>query len=153
MDNELLIARARHGDADAGSEILRRIVNAIDNGRFDYRLFTFLAERLWEHIEKALPLDVALCVATKGTRGRPRIYDDIELAAVDILLRKHAGFSGKAADRWITDKSGNDARAVQKRRREFAPMEAWARDDLLAYCGTTLRKPLIAEIRNRGRNK
>src|SRR5690349_11064039 len=87
-----LIRRAKKGDAEAGREILLEIALAIDAGRFQSPLFPFLADCLFLFANDHVPLERALCVeAEKNLGGAPRKYQEIELAAVDILLRDHAG--------------------------------------------------------------
>src|SRR6476620_7270724 len=88
-----LIKRALQGDAEAGREILHKIALAIDSGRFDSPLFPFLAERLFEFVRDGVPLERALRVKSKSTGGAPLKYQPNELAAVDLILRDHAGFS------------------------------------------------------------
>src|SRR6476660_3024093 len=113
-----LIKRARQGDAEAGREILHKIALAIDSGRFDSPLFPFLAERLVEFLQ-GVPLEPALCVDNKSIGGAPLKYQPNELAAVDLILRDHAGFSPDLATSWIEDQIGADRRAVQRLRKSY----------------------------------
>ena len=66
-----LIKRAQQGDAEAGREILKEIVLAIDANRFDPLLFPFLAECLGLFLQDGIQLDRALCVEAVDQGGRP----------------------------------------------------------------------------------
>lgn len=112
-----LIKRAQQGDAEAGREILKEIVLAIGANRFDPLLFPFLGECLGLFLQDGIPLDRALCVEAVDQGGRPRKHDQLELAAVDILLRDHGGFSPEQAIIWIEEHVGVDRRTVQKARK------------------------------------
>ena len=102
----------------AGREVLTSIVLAIDAGRFGYRPFPFLAECLWLYVSNGVPLARALCVeGDKSVGGAPLQYDPLELAAVDLLLRDHAGFSPAEAVAWIRENIGADRKAVATRRK------------------------------------
>ena len=54
-----------------------------------------------------------------NTGGRPRKYDDTEIAAVDLLLRDHCGLKAEEAIDWIAEEVGADRRYVQLRRKEY----------------------------------
>jgi hypothetical protein len=149
-----LIARAQRGDAEAGCEILREIALAIDAGGFDPILFPFHAECLWLFMQGA-PLDKALCVKGEDQGGRPRKYDELELAAVDILLRDHAKLSVEDANAWIGERIGTDRTTVQRVRKNhdarYNPeaqqkhqqlMEAADRELLLHRSGSL--RPIVA---------
>jgi hypothetical protein len=149
FENEL-IARAVKGDSEAGREILRKIALTITSGNFDSPLFVFLADRLWGYLDGGYPLDQALCVKKVHRGGRPAQYDPIELAAVDILLRKHCdGFVEKAASVWIKEHIKCDPRPMEKRRQEYAPMEKLDYEILLYRTGSlrSLVAPLVRAMR------
>lgn len=150
--HEELIRRASRGDAEAGKEILRTVALLIDAGQWTSPLFAFLADGLWEYTQHGIPLDRALCVEPESASGgRPQKYNPDELAAIDIILRDHAGYGPEEAVRWIAERIGADRRTVQRIRREYdrrynksaeGPLtESLSLDDLLQLSGN-LRKNL-----------
>ena len=153
-----LIKHAQRGDEEAGREILYTIALAIDAGRFDSPLFPFLADCLILFARDGVPLERALCVERdRNPGGKPSKYDSTELAAVDILLRDHAGFSPEQAVTWIKENIGADRRTVQKRRPDYdgrynpgsGPlMESLDRETLLHRSGS-LRKTVAQALSQR----
>ena len=134
-----LIERAQGDDAEAaeaGREILYSIALAIDAGRFDSLLFPFLADCLMQFAQDGKPLEQALWVVPNLNKGgTKRKYVGIELAAVDILLRKHVGLGKDAAIYWIEQKEniGASASTVRRARAKYDLMESFSRDDLLHF--------------------
>ncbi|MFZ5620690.1 MAG: helix-turn-helix domain-containing protein [Pseudomonadota bacterium] len=146
--HEELIRRASRGDAEAGREILRTVTLLIDAGQWTSPLFAFLADCLWEYTQHGIPLDRALCVEPEpASGGRPQKYNPDELAAIDIILRDHAGYTPEKAVRWIAEKIGADKRTVHRIRRRYdksaeGPLtESLSLDDLLQMSGS-MRKNL-----------
>ena len=131
-----LIERARAGDEDAGREILYTLALAIDAGRFDSPLFPFLAECLLLFARDGVPLERALCVEKEPSRGGRPLEHDSELAAVDILLRKHGGFTPEQALDWIEQSIGASRSTVRRLRVTYTPMQALERNLLLRLTGS-----------------
>ena len=114
-------------------------------------LFPFLAECLWLYVEQGVPLARALCVeGDKSAGGAPLKYDPIELAAVDLLLRDHAGFSPAEA---VAHRSGRTSALTVRPsqhggrrlilvtgRPQAHSCESLSRDDLLRLSGSLREK-------------
>ena len=66
------------------------------------------------NIEKAFGLD-----ADPGVGGRPRKYDALEVAATDLVLRDHCGYSPEQACLWIQSEIGMDRSQLQRLRKTF----------------------------------
>ena len=114
-----LIDRAKDGDPQAGEEILKAIVRHIDGRRIDSPLFPFLAECLYEY-ERGVPIERALCIEKEpNVGGRPSKYNDIEIAALEILLRRELGYSSGKSVNWVSDNVGIHRSEVRRIRKEF----------------------------------
>ena len=123
----------------------------IEARSFNTPLMDYLTESLRLFLDEQIPLDTALGVeATPNTGGRPRKYDDTEIAAVDLLLRDHCGLKAEEAIDWIAEEVGADRRYVQLRRKEYDAryndfdaenlMESRPLDDLLDLAGSLREK-------------
>jgi hypothetical protein len=150
-----VIEAANNGEDSYGREALEIIAERIERGLFDSPLFTYLATNLRAYLDQGVPLERALGVETElNPGGRPKKYNDTEIAAVDILLRYHADFSLEQANIWIEERIGADRRFVQKRRLEHDStynssyaselMESLSLDDLLHLSGSMREK--VAEV-------
>ncbi len=150
-----IIEAANRGEDVCGREALLLIAERIERGSFDSPLFAYLATNLRAYLDQGVPLERALGVEPDlNPGGRPKKYNDTEIAAVDIILRYHANFSPEAANIWIEERIGADRRFVQKRRLEydstynpsyaFELTESLSLDDLLHLSGSMREK--VAEV-------
>ncbi len=136
------LARAKRGDAEAGKEALKTAVTALDTKDFNSPVIQYLARCLWDYVGNDIPLERALNVEDEPNKGGRKLkYDPVELMAVDVLLRYHAGMTPEEAIAWIDNNIGADRRTVQRIRVQYAPMEEMDRDLLLHSTGS-LRKNL-----------
>ena len=145
------IRRAERGDREAALLALQMAVEKIEARLFDTPLLDYLAENLRLFLDEQIPIDTALGVeAMPNAGGRPRKYDDTEIAAVDLLLRDHCGLKAEEAIDWIAEEVGADRRYVQLRRKEYDAryndfdaenlMESRPLDDLLDPAGSLREK-------------
>ena len=145
------IRRAERGDRDAALLALQMAVEKIEARIPDTPLLDYLAENLRLFLDEQIPIDTALGVEAVANRGgRPRQYDDTEVAAVDLLLRDHCGLKAEQAIDWIAKEIRADRRYVQLRRKEYDAryndfgaenlMESSTLDDLLDLAGSLREK-------------
>ena len=145
------IKRAQQGDPDAALLALQMAVENIEAHLVDTPLLGYLAENLRLFLYEQIPIDTALGVEpVPKTGGRPRKYDRTEIAAVDLLLRDHAGYKTEEANVWISENIGPDRRYIQQRRKRYDAryndygaerlMEARSLDDLLDLSGSLREK-------------
>ena len=107
--------RADLGDDKAAREMLHIIASRIETKRFDSALFSELAKNLRLFLNDGIPLDIALGVFKEPNKGgRPPKYNQVEVAAVDLLLREYAMFRPEKAATWINKNIGVDRRTVQR---------------------------------------
>ena len=107
--------RANLGDDEAAREMLDIIASRIETKRFDSALFSELAKNLRLFLNDGIPLDVALGVFKEPNKGgRPPKYNQVEVAAVDLLLREYAKFRPEKAATWINKNIGVDRRTIQR---------------------------------------
>ena len=150
-----LIQRAESGDQEASRLILKELISHIDRKSFESPAFDYLASNLRLFLEEGIPLDRALGIESDVNRGgRPRKYDDTEVAAVDLILRDHAGKKAEGAINWIQENVGADRRYIQDRRKEYdsrynkfgakSLMESRSLEDLLVLSGSLREK--VAEV-------
>ena len=150
-----VIEAANNGEDSYGREALEIIAERIERGLFDSPLFAYLATNLRAYLDQGVPLERALGVETDlNPGGRPKKYNDTEIAAVDIILRYHADFSSEEANIWIEKRIGADRRLVQRNRLEHDSkynssyaselMESLSLDDLLHLSGSMREK--VAEV-------
>jgi len=153
---ERLIEGADKGNNDDGVEALRSAALAIETGQFDSPFLPYLADCIMKYVELGVPLERAFNVEAEPSRGgKPAKYDKIEIAALDILLRKYAGKSPEEAVDWIDQHVGPDRRYVQRLRKEHDStyndttsqplMESLDRDILLHLVGA-MRKNLAGVL-------
>jgi hypothetical protein len=146
-----IIRQADEGDSQAGRKALEIIASRIEIKQFDSPLFSYLAESIKEFLHEGISLDRALGVEDEPNKGgRPRKYDEVELAAVDLLLRNNAGFTPEEAVEWIEENVGADRRAIQRLRSAYDArynkfgadklMESRGQDDLLDMSGSMRKK-------------
>ena len=77
-----LIRRAESGDQEASRLILEELISHIDRKSFESPAFDYLASNLRLFLEEGIPLERALGIEADVNRGgRPRKYDDTEVAA------------------------------------------------------------------------
>jgi hypothetical protein len=120
-----LIERAESGNAEAGRAVLQQIISAITAGRFDSPVLPFLAKCLSMFLHDGVGLERALCVEDEPSKGGARRkYDTIELAAVDILLRRHRQFSSEDAIKWTAENIGADRKTVHRARNESGNLKS-----------------------------
>ena len=146
-----LIERAESGDSVAAREVLDEIASDLIAKGLRPALMEYLAKNLLLHLDHDVPLLKALGLeAPPKPVGRPLKYDEVEVAAVDLLLRDHAGYRPEAAASWITSELGPDRRAVQRIRVRFdsryakegdrSLMNGIKKDDLLYLSGSMREK-------------
>ena len=148
---EEAIRRANEGDTDSARLVLELIAGRIDARLFDSPLFDYLASNLRLFLDNEISLERAFGIEPDLNRGgRPKKYDETEVAAVDLLLRDYAGLKPEKAIEWIEDNVGADRRFVQIQRQAYdarynkydrpALMESRSRDDLLEFSGSLREK-------------
>jgi hypothetical protein len=115
---EAVICRAKDGRFEDCLEFLSLAVAELDSLSQHSQVLQYLRELLSSHLEIGVPLEQALA-RVRRTGGRPVMYPGHSLAALDILLRDHFGFSAEAAVKWIGDVIGADRRIVQRVRAEY----------------------------------
>jgi hypothetical protein len=136
-----VIQRAKDGRFEDCLEFLSIAVAELDSLSQHSPVLQYLRELLSSHYEIGIPLEQALA-RVRRTGGRPVKYPVHALAALDILLRDHFGYSAEAAVKRIGDVIGADRRLVQRSRAEYdgryskedgtqSKLEAVDRDTLL----------------------
>ncbi|MDB4409320.1 hypothetical protein N9235_00700 [Gammaproteobacteria bacterium] len=150
---EYLIWRTERGDTEAGREILKSVASSITGMSL---LLDYHAKCLCQYAEEGVQLERALGVKEEepDKGGRPKKYDELELAAVDILLRHHAGMGPEEAVNWIIKNIGADRRATQRIRKVYdskynevtdEPLMENLNYDLLLHM-TGSRRKKVAEV-------
>ena len=137
-----VIEAANRGEDVYGREALDIIAERIERGLFDSPLFAYLATNLRAYLDQGVPLERALCVEPDlNPGGRPKKYNDTEIAAVDILLPHQALFSPEEANIWIEERIGADRRLVQRTCLSTTahttlptPQNSWNLSPLTTYC-------------------
>ena len=113
-----VIQRAKDGRFEDCLEFLSIAVAELDSLSQHSPVLQYLRELLSSHYEIGIPLEQALA-RVRRTGGRPVKYPVHALAALDILLRDHFGYSAEAAVKRIGDVIGADRRLVQRSRAEY----------------------------------
>ena len=107
--------RANLGDDEAAREMLDIIASRIETKQFNSALFFELAKNLRLFLDDGVPLGIALGVFKEPNKGgRPPKYNQVEVAAVDLLLREYAKFRPEKAATWINKNIGVDRRTIQR---------------------------------------
>jgi hypothetical protein len=101
---EVLIERARSGDAVAGRQLLRSISVGLMKGELHPALAAYHADCLWDYVHLGVSLERALHVYTYQSQATE--YDPVELAAVFELLTEFGGMKRSQARTWIKEHIG-----------------------------------------------
>ena len=114
------IRRAEQGDSEAGRLALDMVAGRLDRRELDSPLFDYCASSIRAYLDEGISLDRAFGVQEKIQRGeRPRKHAELEIAAVDLLLRDHANFKTEKALEWIDEQFLIDRRTVQRIRIKY----------------------------------
>ena len=126
------IRRAEQGDSEAGRLALDMIACRLETAELDSPLFDYLASSIRAFLDEGIALGRALGVEEEKHRGgRPRKYEELEVAAVDLLLRDHASFKAEQAIDWLYKEFSIDRRTVQKIRKGYDSRRSSSEGDLM----------------------
>ena len=88
-----LIIRANSGDHEAAREVLDEIATDLLVNRLRPQLAEYLGASLRLFLDGGVGIERSLGLEADPPKGgRPRKYAEIEVMAVDLLLRDHLGF-------------------------------------------------------------
>lgn len=132
---------AKEGDAEAGKELLQMVVVGLDQGNMPPDLAQYHADCLSDYVHRGIQLDRALNVEPEASSGGRPSWDDNEIIAVDVFLRKFANMGKEQAADWIEDNGGPRKRTVQniRKRSNLPVIEAYDKDLLLHMAGSMRR--------------
>ena len=146
-----LIIRANCGDHKAAREVLDEIATDLLVNRLRPQLAEYLGASLRLFLDGGVGIERSLGLeADPPKSGRPRKYAEIEVMAVDLLLRDHLGLRKEQAVEWITAEIGADRKFTRELRKEYDSraskdvgrplMDGLSRDDLLYFSGSMREK-------------
>ena len=152
-----LIKLAEAGNVEAARDVLEEFCEAVEMDAAPHPEILQYVARAFRGILESVPLDRALGLEDDvNPGGTPKRYDDLELAAADILLRDHAGLKPGKAHQWLELNTQISKSQIGRIRREFdsrynrhtdAPlMESISREDLLRLSGK-LRQNLAGVLK------
>ena len=146
-----LIIRANCGDHEAAREVLDEIATDLLVNRLRPQLAEYLGASLRLFLDGGVGIERSLGLEADPPKGgRPRKYAEIEVMAVDLLLRDHLGFRKEQAVEWIAAEIGADRKFTRGLRKEYDSrackgvgrqlMDGLSRDDLLYFSGSMREK-------------
>ena len=146
-----LVMRANSGDHEAAREVLYEIATDLLVNRLRPQLAEYLGASLRLFLDGGVGIERSLGLEADPPKGgRPRKYAEIEVMAVDLLLRDHLGFRKEQAVEWITAEIGADRKFTRELRKEYDSraskdvgrllMDGLSRDDLLYFSGSMREK-------------
>lgn len=115
------ISNALEGSSSAGFDCLLTLRDQIHREQLKsvHPIFEYISNCIWEYAQ-GVPLDRAFNLEYEPqVGGKPRKYDEHEVIAADVLLRRECGYSSEKANDWLAEKIGIDRRSVQRFRKKF----------------------------------
>jgi hypothetical protein len=117
---EETVKRAESGNQEAALFALELAIREIEHSYEKSKIIDYFVSKVRLFLDNGVSLERALGIHSNSKDGgRPKKYDPTEVAAVDLLLRDHAGFKPEQAIEWIEINVGADRRFVQLRRKEY----------------------------------
>lgn len=146
-----LIIRANCGDHEAAREVLDEIATDLLVNRLRPQLAEYLGASLRLFLDGGVGIERSLGLEADPPKGgRPRKFEEIQIMAVDLLLRDHLGFRKEQAVEWIAAEIGADRKFTRGSRKEYDSrasktagrplMDGLSRDDLLYFSGKMREK-------------
>ena len=109
------VSLAEEGHLPAVREALHLIRERLHRRHTGDPLFTYLEKGIGLYLEHDIPLGRALGVEPEPAKGgRPRRFEEEEIAATDLILRTYCGYKSERACSWLSEQFQVDRRAVQR---------------------------------------
>ena len=135
-------ALAEEGHLPAVREALHLIRERLHREHTGDPLFTYLEKGIGLYLDHDIPLDRALGAEPDVAKGgRPRRFEEEEIAATDLILRTYCGYKAERACSWLSEHFEVDRRTVQRVRISHEAMYRLYNEKKLA----TKKHPLSEE--------
>ena len=115
------ISNALEGSSSAGFGCLLALRDLIQRDQLKsvHPIYEYISNCIWEHAQ-GVPLDRAFNLEEEPhVGGRPRKYNEHEVIAADVLLRRECSYRPEEANDWLAEKIGIDQRSIQRFRKKF----------------------------------